>query len=145
MLRSRSARSALTVAGAAASLVVAGCGASGGPPTTSPSSAGVTVSQPAPPKATCGTSHTAIGVPVIVDVEKGSVACATALRLQADYARMVSSGQVPGNGGGAPAKVDGWTCQGMDTTTTLQTGEASECHLAGTEIITVLKTSSSPG
>jgi hypothetical protein len=145
-------RSALTVSAvAAATLIVAGCGGSGGSggsPATSPSSTGVSLSQPAPPKATCGTSHTAIGVPVIVEVEKGSVSCATALRIQASYATLVSSGHVPGNGGGAPVKVDGWTCQGTDTTTTIQTGEASECHQGGTEIIAVLKTqgsSASPG
>jgi hypothetical protein len=133
----------------AAGLIVAGCGGSGGSPAAkSPTSTGVSLSQPAPPKATCGTSHTAIGVPVIVEVEKGSVSCATALHLQASYASLVRSGDVPGNGGGAPVKVDGWTCQGTDTTTTLQTGEASQCHQGGTEIIAILKTqgsSSSPG
>ena len=49
------------------------------------------------------------------------------------------SGRVPGNGGGAPVKVEGWTCQGTDTTTTVQTGEASSCRRGSTEIIAVLK------
>lgn len=98
--------------------------------------------------ANCGTTKTAADVPVLIKVAKGTVECGTAMRIEDEYAAKIRSGQVPGNGGGAPVKVDGWTCQGTDTTTTLQTGEASQCHQGGTEIIAILKTqgsSSSPG
>jgi hypothetical protein len=151
----RSRPAAVTAASVAASaaaltgLLLTGCGGSSGPPVGgTPTSTNVSLSQPGPPKATCGTSHTAIGVPVIVEVEKGSVSCALALELQHDYAALVGSGKVAGNGGGAPVKVEGWTCQGLDTTTILQTGEASKCSQGGAEIITILNTqgqSASPG
>jgi hypothetical protein len=124
--------------------VAAGCGSSGGGPhgpVAAPSA-----SQLAPPRATCGSSQTAVNVPVIVEVEKGSTSCQEAMRIQSGYTGLVRSGKVSGNGGGAPVRVDGWTCQGTDTTTTVQTGEASECHKGTTEIVAVLKLqSSSPG
>ena len=47
-------------------------------------------------------------------------------------------GQVPGNGGGAPVVVSGWTCQGYDTPEVLRTGNASQCHSGGTAILAVL-------
>jgi hypothetical protein len=78
-------------------------------------------------------------VPVIIEVEKGSVACSTAMRIQGDYTALVRAGRVPGTGGGAPVKVNGWTCQGESTPTIVQTGEASACRNGGTEIIAVLK------
>jgi len=122
-------------------MVVAGCGSSGGGPdgpVAAPSA-----SQLAPPQVTCGTSRTAANVPVIVEVEKGAASCQQAMRIQTGYTGLVRSGKVPGNGGGAPVRVDGWTCQGTDTTTTVQTGEASECHKGTTEIVAVLKLQSS--
>ena len=67
----------------------------------------------------------------------------TSMRIQSGYTGLVRSGKVPGNGGGAPVRVDGWTCQGTDTTTTVQTGEASECRKGTTEIVAVLKLQSS--
>jgi hypothetical protein len=118
-------------------LLIAGCGSSGGGPhgpVAAPS-----VSQLAPPRVTCGTSRTAANVPVVVEVEKGSTSCQEAMRIQTGYTGLVRSGKVGGNGGGAPVRVDGWTCQGTDTTTTVQTGEASECHEGTTEIVAVLK------
>jgi hypothetical protein len=120
-----------------AGVVVAGCGSSGGGPhgpVAAPSA-----SQLAPPRVTCGTSRTAANVPVIVEVEKGTISCPQAMRIQSGYTGLVRSGKVGGNGGGAPVRVDGWTCQGTDTTTTVQTGEASECHKGTTEIVAVLK------
>jgi hypothetical protein len=125
----------------AAGLAVAGCGSSGGGPhgpVAAPSA-----SQLAPPRVTCGTSRTAVNVPVVVEVEKGAASCQEAMRIQSGYTGLIRSGKVPGNGGGAPVRVDGWTCQGTDTTTTVQTGEASECHKGTTEIVAVLKLQSS--
>jgi hypothetical protein len=138
-------------AAAAIALLATGCGGSASPPRTGPPTGpptglatdtpAVSATQPAPPESTCGTSHTAVNVPVIVEVEKGSVSCSVAMSVQNDYTQVIESGHVPGTGGGAPVKVDGWTCQGLATTAILQTGEATYCDKAGTEIITVLKTS----
>ncbi len=86
----------------------------------------------------CGTTRTGAGVPVRIKVEKGTVACATVLSVERDYAAMIAGGQVQGNGGGAPVTVDGWTCQGYATPTTLRTGVASECHTANAEVLAVL-------
>src|SRR5579875_489643 len=129
---------------AVAGLMVTGAGCSSGSgagphgPAAAPAA-----SQLAPPKSTCGTSRTAVNVPVTIEVEKGSTSCPEAMRIQTGYTSLVKSGRVGGNGGGAPVKVDGWTCQGTDTTTTVQTGEASECHKGTTEIVAVLKLQSS--
>jgi hypothetical protein len=83
-------------------------------------------------------------VPVIVEVEKGTAACSLAMRIQRGYTALVRAGRVPGNGGGAPVQVNGWTCQGEDTPTIVQTGEASSCRKGGTEIIAVLNLQSQP-
>lgn len=88
--------------------------------------------------ATCGSTHTAAGVPVVIKVAKGSVNCTTAIRVEDKYAAMVRDGQVPGNGGGAPVVVSGWTCQGYDTPDVLRTGNASQCHSGGNAILAVL-------
>jgi hypothetical protein len=134
------------VAGVATAVVIAaalaGCGGSSGP--SHPAAAGsvspsASPSQLAPPRQTCGTSHTAVDVPVLIEVEQGTASCPLAMHIQSAYTGLVRSGKVPGNGGGAPVKVDGWTCQGTDTTTTVQTGEASECRKGTTEIVAVLK------
>ena len=86
----------------------------------------------------CGTTRTGANVPVWIKVEKGTVACATVLTVERDYAAMIAGGQVQGNGGGAPVKVDGWTCQGYATPTVTRTGIASECHTASAEVVAVL-------
>lgn len=87
----------------------------------------------------CGTTRTAAGVPVTVEVTKGSATCETALNVEASYAAAVKSGAVRGNGGGAPVSVGGgWTCQGYDTPHILSTGEASECRDGDTELLAVL-------
>jgi hypothetical protein len=88
--------------------------------------------------ATCGSTHTAAGVPVVIKVAKGSVNCQTALRVENEYAAKVRDGQVRGNGGGAPVVVSGWTCQGFTTPEVLSTGNASQCRSGGATILAVL-------
>jgi hypothetical protein len=83
-------------------------------------------------------------VPVIIEVEKGSAACPLAMRIERGYTALVRAGKVPGNGGGAPVRVDGWTCKGEDTPVIVQTGEASSCRKGGTEIIAVLNLQGQP-
>jgi hypothetical protein len=144
MRRSRFALLGAAAIAVAVAAMAAGCSASSGPPRGTSSPVPPATQLP-PPRATCGTSHTAVDVPVVMEVEKGSVACQVAMQIQASYTALVRSGKVPGNGGGAPVKVDGWTCQGADTTTTVQTGEASECTKDGMEIVAVLKLGNSPG
>jgi hypothetical protein len=87
---------------------------------------------------TCGTTRTGGGVPVQIKIAKGDVDCGTAMRVENKYATMVRNGQVPGNGGGAPVTVDGWTCQGYLTPEILRTGDASHCHTSSAEILAVL-------
>ena len=88
--------------------------------------------------ATCGRTHTAAGVPVVIKVAKGSVNCATAIQVENEYAARIKDGQVPGNGGGAPVVVSGWTCQGYDTPEVLETGNVSQCRNRGHAILAVL-------
>jgi hypothetical protein len=93
------------------------------------------------PGITCGTARTAAGVPIIIKVA-GSVACSTAVKIETEYAARIRAGQVPGNGGGAPVTVSGWTCQGHSTPEVLSTGNASRCRHGGTSIMAVLPASS---
>ena len=88
--------------------------------------------------ATCGRTHTAAGVPVVIKVARGSVDCTTALRVENEYAARIRDGQVRGNGGGAPVVVNGWTCQGYDTPDVLKTGNTSQCRSGGNTILAVL-------
>ena len=88
--------------------------------------------------ATCGSTHTAAGVPVIIKVARGPVNCKTAMQVENEYATRIKDGQVRGNGGGAPVTVSGWTCQGYSTPEVLSTGNASQCHSRGTAILAVL-------
>ena len=90
------------------------------------------------PGTNCGTTRTAANVPVIIKVTRGTVNCGTALRVENEYAARIRDGQVPGNGGGAPVVVRGWTCQGYDTPDVLRTGNASQCHSGGNTILAVL-------
>jgi len=112
-------------------LAVGGCGS----PTTSSAApagagaAGMTV---------CGTTRTAANVPVHIQIARGQVSCATALKVERDYARAILSGDVPGTGGGAPVRVRGWTCQGFTTPVVLKTGQASKCVQGSKEILAVL-------
>lgn len=88
----------------------------------------------------CGTSRTAANVPVEIKVDRGQVSCSTALQVEAAYARAIAAGQAPGNGGGGPVKVSGWTCQGLATPELLKTGETSKCVKDGHEIVAILET-----
>jgi hypothetical protein len=90
------------------------------------------------PGASCGTTRTAANVPVIIKVTRGTVNCGTALRVENEYAAKIRAGQVPGNGGGAPVAVSGWTCQGYSTPEVLSTGNASQCHTSSAAIVAVL-------
>ena len=104
--------------------LLAGCGSA---PTTG-----------AGPGASCGTTRTAADVPVVIKVTRGTVNCGTALRIENEYAAKIRAGQVPGNGGGAPVAVSGWTCQGYSTPEVLSTGNASQCHTSTAAIVAVL-------
>jgi hypothetical protein len=86
----------------------------------------------------CGTTRTAAGVPVNIEIAHGTVPCAAALAVERQYARALASGRVPGNGGGAPAEVQGWVCRGFNTPQVLATGHASTCSKGGTRIVAVL-------
>ncbi len=93
--------------------------------------------------ATCGTTHTAAGVPVIIEVARGSVNCKAAMQVENEYAARIRDGQVTGNGGGAPVVVNGWTCQGYTTPVVLKTGNASQCRDGSAAILAVLPVSPS--
>ncbi len=86
----------------------------------------------------CGMTRTAANVPVNIQVERGQVSCATALTVERDYAKVVGAGQAPGNGGGGPVHVLGWTCVGFPTPVVLKTGQASKCVQGGEEILAIL-------
>jgi hypothetical protein len=90
------------------------------------------------PGARCGTTRTAANVPVIVKIAKGTVDCGSALRVENQYASVIRSGQVRGNGGGAPVMVSGWTCQGYPTPEVLRTGDTSLCRTSSAAIVAVL-------
>ena len=96
------------------------------------------------PGATCGSTHTAAGVPVVIKVARGAVNCQTAMRVENEYAARVRDGQVKGNGGGAPVVVSGWTCQGFATPEVLSTGNASQCRSGGTTILATLPVPGGP-
>lgn len=93
----------------------------------------------------CGTTRTAVNVPVSIKVAKGTVDCATALRVERDYAAAIRSGKLRGNGGGAPVTVDGWSCEAYPTERVLRTGNASECHTASAEVVAMLAVPSGSG
>jgi len=135
-MRSR-AVTALVLAMLAAG-AVAGCGPAHG----QSSKSGTQDSPPADgrPVAQCGTARTAAGVPVVIEVQRGSADCHAALAIERAYTRAVASGKVHGNGGGAPVTIKGWTCQGFNTPQVLATGHASACHKNGTEILAILPT-----
>ena len=121
-------------------VLAAGCGAQGlarrvrdsREPGTGPASSS--------PAVACGTTKTAANVPVQVQVRYGKVSCAAAMAIERDYAKAIKDGSAPGNGGGGPVKIDGWTCQGFATPVVLRTGQASKCVFRGTEILAILPT-----
>jgi len=129
--RSGTARRGLGVVGVALGLgVLAGCGTSA----AGTSAAGQT----------CGRTRTGVNVPVIIKISDGPVSCATAVRVENSYAAVVRTGQIRGNGGGAPVTVSGWTCRGFPTTEVLKTGQASACRRGGAEILAILPPPSAP-
>jgi hypothetical protein len=115
-------------------LLAAGCAGSqpAGRPDAGPGSAAISV------VARCGTTRTAANVPVNVEVARGQVPCSQAMTIERAYAKAIEQGKAPGNGGGGPVKVHGWTCQGFTTPEVLKTGNASKCVLGSTEILAVL-------
>ena len=120
-----SAAAALGVSALAVLLAVLLAGCSAGP---APGATGTS----------CGHTRTAVNVPVVIMVARGTVDCATAMRVEAGYAAAIKAGDLRGNGGGAPVTVDGWTCESYPTQEVLRTGDASECHTASTEVVAVL-------
>jgi hypothetical protein len=88
--------------------------------------------------ASCGTARTAAQVPVRVEVARGHVPCATAKAVELAYAKAIRLGRAPGNGGGGPVKIMGWTCQGFATPVVLHTGKASKCTHDSSEILEIL-------
>ena len=117
-------------------VMVAGCGAGGS--THGGGSPGTRAAGSSVPMTPCGITRTAAGVPVTIEIAHGTVACAAALAVERQYARALAAGKVPGNGGGDPAKVQGWTCRGFTTPQVLATGHASVCSKGGTQIVAVL-------
>lgn len=111
--------------------LAAGCSHGGTPRPSGSSAAKAAVTR-------CGTAKTAANVPVNVEVVRGHATCAAALAVEHDYAKAIQSGKEPGNGGGGPVKVHGWTCQGFTTPTVLATGKTSKCTRDGTEILAIL-------
>ncbi len=120
-------------------VLAAGCGAKG-----SPAASGTAGSQGptggSSGALSCGTTKTAANVPVQVQVRYGKVSCDAAMAIERDYAKAIKDGSAPGNGGGGPVKIDGWTCQGFATPVVLRTGQASKCVFRGTEILAILPT-----
>jgi hypothetical protein len=94
---------------------------------------------------TCGTTRTGANVPVVIKVTKGTASCPAVMRVESGYATLIKEGRLPGNGGGAPVNVSGWTCQGYPTPQVLRTGNASECHTASAEVVAVVELPSSSG
>ena len=90
----------------------------------------------------CGNTKTAANVPVQVEIYRGTVSCAAAMTIEKSYAEAIVSGHAPGNGGGGPVTVSGWTCQGFPTPELLKNGDVSKCTKKGVEIIEILKASS---
>ena len=88
----------------------------------------------------CGQAKTAANVPIHIEIVKGQFSCQTALAIEKKYDVAVRSGHAPGNGGGGPVKIDGWTCQGFSTPIVLHTGKASKCVKGGDEILAILPT-----
>ncbi len=123
--RGGTARRGLGMVGVALGLgVLAGCGTSAaGTPNASQ---------------TCGRTRTGVNVPVIIKISAGPVSCATALRVENSYAAVVRTGQIRGNGGGAPVTVSGWSCRGFPTTEVLKAGQTSACRSGGAEILAIL-------
>jgi hypothetical protein len=123
---------------AAVALLVAGCGGSGTPAAAHPSAPAKGSQVAAAHPVTCGTTRTAANVPVHIQIKHGHVSCATALTVERDYASAILRGKAPGNGGGGPVSIKGWTCEGFSTPQVLRTGQASKCVDGSREILAIL-------
>jgi hypothetical protein len=123
-----SARGAALAAGVLA--LAAGCGSPSGAAAKSAGTPGTATP--------CGMTRTAANVPVSIQVARGQIACTTALTVERDYARFIAAGKTPGNGGGGPVHIQGWTCEGFPTPIVLKTGQASKCVQGDVEILAIL-------
>jgi hypothetical protein len=88
--------------------------------------------------ATCGRTRTGVNVVVVIKIGRGEVSCPAAMNVEKSYAALVRAGDVHGNGGGAPVKVNGWTCQGYTTAEILKTSRVSACTKGSAEIYALL-------
>ena len=132
-------RAALLFAALVGMAFVAGCGSAHA------ARVGAKTASEGQPTATgrsCGQAYTAGHVPVILTVTSGTAACSQVQQVESAYDHDILAGQVPGNGGGGPAQVDGWTCQGMPTPRILQTGQVSKCAGSGSQFVAVLASAS---
>jgi hypothetical protein len=120
---------------AVAAAAVAGCGPAGPHPASSSPASHVRATTAI---TSCGTTRTAANVPVRIHVQHGPVSCKTAMSVERAYASAIAAGQEPGNGGGGPVKVHGWTCQGFATPVVLRTGNASKCVQGTAKILAIL-------
>jgi hypothetical protein len=133
-LRGPAGRAVLTVTVVA---LAAGC-ATKGPPAAAGPSASHSQASGGGSAISCGTTKTAANVPVQVMLSHGTVSCSAAMTIERDYAKAIRAGSAPGNGGGGPVTIDGWTCQGFATPVVLRTGQASKCVRGKSEILAVL-------
>jgi hypothetical protein len=120
---------------AVAAVAAAGCSSAGAHPASASSASRVRTNKAV---TSCGTTRTAANVPVRIHVQRGPVSCTTAMAVERDYASAIAAGREPGNGGGGPVQVHGWTCQGFATPVVLRTGYASKCVQGGAEILAIL-------
>ena len=118
-----------------AAVAVAGCGSGGPGPASSPSPTHVRTAKAVK---SCGTTKTAANVPVRIEVQHGPETCKAAMTVERHYAGAILAGRAPGNGGGGPGNVGGWTCQGFATPVVLRTGNASKCVKGADEILAIL-------
>ena len=122
--------------------VLAGCGAvTGAKPAGAGTQAAAGSTVVSTPLTGCGTTRTSAGVPVEIEIAHGPVPCRDALAVERAYARALASGNVPGNGGGAPVTIRGWVCKGFTTPEVLATGRTSTCRKDTAQILAVLKPS----
>ncbi|MGD0686664.1 MAG: hypothetical protein ABSA03_16315, partial [Streptosporangiaceae bacterium] len=118
----------------AASLAVAGCASAGSHPAGHASGTRARTDK----VTSCGTTRTAANVPVRVHIQHGPASCGIAMSVERRYARAILAGKAPGNGGGGPVHINGWTCQGFPTPTVLASGKASKCVKGAAEILAIL-------
>jgi hypothetical protein len=116
-------------------VALAGCGAAGSAAGPGPSAKRVRTDKAV---TSCGTAKTAANVPVRIEVQRGTVPCGTAMSVERRYAGAILAGRAPGNGGGGPVQVGGWTCEGFTTPVVLRTGNASKCVKGDAEILAIL-------